>query len=86
MAGYVDPKHEAGKLLQQITRAWTDGRHAADDKYVEPDCELAVALACVTEGAARSTVLTVTQVEPSHGFVCMASAMVMCPSHRTTQL
>ena len=69
----VDPKHEAGKLIQQITKgtlrttkAWTDGRHAADDKYVELDCELAVALANVTEGAARSAVLKVTQVEPSH--------------------
>ena len=28
-----------------------------------------MALASVTEGAARSTVLKVTQVEPSHGFV-----------------
>ena len=28
-----------------------------------------MALATVTEGAARSTVLKVTQVEPSHGFV-----------------
>ena len=45
--GYVDPKHEGGKLMQQITRgtlrateAWTDGRHAVDDKYVELDYEL----------------------------------------------
>ena len=30
---------------------------------------MAVALTSVTEGAARSTVLKVTQVEPSHGFV-----------------
>ena len=74
--GYVDPKHEAGKLILQITKgtlrateAWTDGRHAADDKDVELDCELADALANATEGAARSTVLKVTRVEPSHGFV-----------------
>ena len=74
--GYVDPKHEAGKLIQRITKgtlrateAWTDGRHAEDDKYVEVDYELAASLANATEGAARSTVLKVTQVEPSHGFV-----------------
>ena len=73
--GYVDPKHEAEKLIQRITKetlratvAWTDGRYAEDDKYVE-DYELAVALAGVTEGAARATVLKVTQTEPSHGFV-----------------
>ena len=37
---YVDPKHEAGKLIQRImrgtfraTEAWTDGRHAEDDRY-----------------------------------------------------
>ena len=36
--GYVDPKHEAGKLIQRMTKetlrateAWTDGRHAEDD-------------------------------------------------------
>ena len=70
--GYVDPKHEAGKLIQQITKgtvwateAWTDGRHAGDDRHVELDLELAN----VTEGATRSTVLKVTQTEPSHGFV-----------------
>ena len=74
--GYVDPKHEAGKLIQRITKgtlrtteAWTDGRFAEDDKHVELDYELAVALANATEGAARSTVLKVTQVEPSHGFM-----------------
>ena len=46
--GYVDPKHEAGKLIQRITKgtlrateAWTDGRHAEDDKYDELGCELA---------------------------------------------
>ena len=53
----------------RATEAWTDGRYAEDDKHVELDYELAVALASVTEGAARSRVLKVTQVEPSHGFV-----------------
>ena len=71
--GYVHPKHEAGKWIQQITKgslrateAWTDGRYAEDDKHVELDYELAVAHANVTEGAARATVLKVTQTEPSH--------------------
>ena len=84
---YVDPKHEAGKLIQQITKgtlrateAWTDGRHAADDKHVELDYELAVALA-----RRKSTGLKVTQVEPSHGFVA-CWLVVTRPSHRTTQL
>ena len=61
--GYVDPKHEAKKLTQRITKgtlrateAWTDGRCAEDDKHVELDYELAVALATVTEGPARATV------------------------------
>ena len=65
--GYVDPKHEAGKMIQRITKetlrateAWTDGRHAEDDKHVELDYELAVALATETEGAARATVLKAT--------------------------
>ena len=49
--------------MLRATEAWI-GRHAADDKYVELDCELAVALASATEGAARSTVQKVTQVEP----------------------
>ena len=73
--GCIDPKHEAGKNTLRITKgslraneAWPDGRHAEDDKYVELDSELAVALV-TTEGAARSTVLKVTQVEPSRGFV-----------------
>ena len=46
--GYIDPAHEAGKLIQRITKgtlrateAWTDGRHAEDDKHVELDYELA---------------------------------------------
>ena len=74
--GYVDPKHEAGKLIQRITKgtfrateAWTDGRYAEDDKYVELDSELEVAVAKVTEGTARATVRKVTQTEPSHGVV-----------------
>ena len=74
--GYADPKHESGKLIHQITKgtlrateAWTDGRHDVDDKYVELDCERTMALASVTEGAARCTVLNVTEVEPSQGFV-----------------
>ena len=68
------------KMLQKITEgtirateAWTDGRHAVDDKCVELEHELAVALATVTEGAARSTVLKIAQVEPSHGFVAWQS-------------
>ena len=46
-----------------------------------------MALANVTEGAARSTVLKVTQVEPSHGFVAWQALVDGCtrPSHRTTQ-
>ena len=46
---------------------WSDSRHAEDDKHVELEYEWAVALADVTEGAARSTVLKVAQVNPSHG-------------------
>ena len=90
--GNVDPRHEAGKCIQQITKvtlrvteAWTHGRHASNDKYVELDCELAVALANVTEVAARSPVLKVTHVAPSHGFVAWP-ALGTRPSHRTTQL
>ena len=67
--GYIDPTYEAGKLIQRITKgtlrateAWTDGRHAEDGKHVELDCELAVALANATEGAARATVLRRSQV------------------------
>ena len=70
------PAHEAGKLIQRITKgtlrateAWTDGRHAEDDKHVELDYELAMALSKATEGAARAMVLRITQTEPSHGFV-----------------
>ena len=73
--GYIDPEHEAGKLIQRITKgtlrateAWTDGRHAENDKCVELDY-VPVALANATEGAAKATVLRITQTEPSHGFV-----------------
>ena len=44
--GCVDPKHGPEKLIQQITKgtlkateAWTDGRHAIDDKYLELDVD-----------------------------------------------
>ena len=74
--GYVDPKHDPGKMIQRITKgtlrateAWTDGHWAEDDRHVELNCELAVALAYATEGAARATVLRITETEPSHGFV-----------------
>ena len=74
--GFFDPTYEAGKLIQRITKAtlrateaWTDGRLAEDDKYVELDFELAVSLANLTESAARATVLKITQTEPSHGLV-----------------
>ena len=53
----------------RATEAWTDGRYAEDDKHVALDCELAVVLANLTEGAARATVLRFTQTEPSHGFM-----------------
>ena len=59
--------------MQQITKgtlrgteAWTNGRHATDDKFVELDCEMAVALANVTEVQQGPQF---SQVEPSHGFV-----------------
>ena len=48
-------------------------RRAEDDKHAELDCELEVALATVTEGAARSTVLKVSQVEPKSWVRGMAS-------------
>ena len=70
--GYIDPTQEAGKLIQRITKgtlrateAWTDGPHAEDELVYE----LAAVLANATEGAARATVLRITQTEPSHGFV-----------------
>ena len=87
--GHVDPKHEAGKLIQRITKgalrateAWTDGRHAEDDKHVDLDYELAVALAKATEGVARS--LKWTQfMASSHGKHWSTATR---PSHRMTQL
>ena len=63
----IDSADHEGKL--RATEAWTDGRYAEDDKHVELDYELVVALAKETEGAARATVLKVAQTEPSHGFV-----------------
>ena len=53
----------------RATQAWTDGRHVEDQKYIELDYELAVALTNATEGAARAAVLKITHVEPSHGIV-----------------
>ena len=67
----------------RATEAWTDGRHAGDDKHVELDFQLAVALANVTEGAARPTVLKVTQVEPLHGFVAW-QALVDCHAYKSS--
>ena len=58
-----------GSRRLRATEAWTDCLRAEDDKHVELDYELAVALAIATEGAARSTALKVTQVEPSRWFV-----------------
>ena len=66
------------KRALRATEAWTNGRHAEDDKHVELDYELAVALVNVTEGAARSTVLKVTQGEPSHGFVAWQALVDSC--------
>ena len=65
-------------------QAWTGGRYAEDDKCVERDYKLAVALADVPEGPARATVLKVTQTEPSHGFVAW-QALVDGHAHRTIQ-
>ena len=42
------------KVTLRATEAWTDGRHAEDDKFVELDYELSAALANVTEGARAS--------------------------------
>ena len=72
----VDPKHEAEKLIQRIAK-WTP-RAAENDKYAELDYELAVALATVREGAARSTLLKVTQVERSRGFVAQQALVDGC--------
>ena len=80
--GYVDPKHEAGKLIQRITKgtlrateAWTDSRYAEGDKHAELDYEMAVALA-------NATSLKRSQVTGSwHG---RHWSTVMRPSRRTT--
>ena len=60
-----------GGLIQRITKgtlrateAWTDGRHAEDDKHVELDCEQAVALANATERRSKSR-------GPEDGFVAL---------------
>ena len=91
--GYVDPKHKAGKLMQRITKgtlrateAWTDGRHAENDKCVELDCELAVAMANATEGAARATVLRITQTEPSRGLVAWQALVDGCAPKSSNDL
>ena len=83
--GYIDPAHEAGKLIQRITKgtlrateARTDGSFAEDDKHVELDYGLAVALANATEGAARATVLRITQTERCHGFVAWQALVDGC--------
>ena len=52
---------ELNRKQCRATEAWTDGRYAEDHKHVELDNELAVTSANVTEGAARATVLKVTQ-------------------------
>ena len=81
----------AGDVLMRSTRRKADtADHEMDaqsdrdlDKYVELDCELAVALANVTEGA-RATALRVTQVEPSHGFVAwqaLVDGLALRPSN-----
>ena len=46
----------------------------------ELDYELLVALASLTEGAARFTVLEVTHVEPSHGFLSWQALFDGCAS------
>ena len=46
-----------------LTEAWTDGRHAETTTMSNLDYELVVALANVTEGAARATILSVTHAE-----------------------
>ena len=71
--GCVDPKHKAGKLIQRITKGTLGATEAwIGDNSPGWDYELAVDLANVTKGAARATVLEVTQAEPSHGFVALA--------------
>ena len=62
----------------RATEAWIDAHRAEDDKYVELDYELAVVLGIVTDGAARSTVLKVAHVEPSHRFVAWQALVDGC--------
>ena len=47
--GFIDPTHEAGKLIQRITKGtlratevWTDGPHAEDNKHVELDYDMSL--------------------------------------------
>ena len=54
--------------MLRATEAWTEV-FTLKTKNFELDYELAVALPSVTETAARSTLLKVTQAEPSHVFV-----------------
>ena len=89
MAGDMSTRNMRRESLSQritketlrATEAWTDGRFAEDDKHVELDYELAVALANATEGAARDS-LKRSQVTGSwHG---KHWSTVMRPSRRTT--
>ena len=50
----------------RVAVVWTDNRRSKDEKFVEIEYEVAVALANLTDGAARSTVLKVTRKEPSN--------------------
>ena len=94
MAGNMSTRNmRLENLMQRITRGtlsatevWTDGHHAEDDKHVELDYELAVALANATEGAARATVLSITQTEPSHGFVAWQALVDGCASKSSNDL
>ena len=70
--GYVDPKLEAGILIQRITKetlgateAWTDGRYSTRNT-------LNWTTGCGTgqcDGMCSKVHSRDTQVEPSHGFV-----------------
>ena len=62
-------------IYRPDTRGWKADSANHD---VELDNELAEVLANATEGAARATVLSISQTEPSHGFVaCQACAQVV---------
>ena len=43
--GRWETKQRITKGTLRATEAWTDDRHSEDDKFVELDCELSVALA-----------------------------------------